>query len=82
MNDERIDDVLRIYSSIEHEGYYLKMAVAWGVSVCYIRYPEKTGLLLSDNRLDVFTHNKAIQKIRESRRISREEKERVNGWKR
>lgn len=82
VNDEWIDDVLRIYSSIEHEGYYVKMAVAWGVSVCYIRYPEKTGLLLSDNRLDVFTHNKAIQKIRESRRISREEKERVNGWKR
>ena len=32
--------------------------------------------------MDEFTHNKTIQKIRESYRVSREEKEELKTWKR
>ena len=60
----------------------MKMAVAWAVSVCYVKFPEKTEKFLLKNTLDDFTHNKAIQKIRESYRVSKEEKERLNQWKR
>ena len=35
-----------------------------------------------NNHMDDFTHNKAIQKIRESYRVSREEKEELNRLKR
>jgi hypothetical protein len=38
--------------------------------------------LLQENNLDDFTHNKAIQKIRESFRVSKEDKEMLNGLKR
>lgn len=77
-----IDRILSCFSNIHHEGYYVKMAVAWAVSVCYVKFPEKTEEFLLKNTLDAFTHNKAIQKIRESYRVSREDKERLNKWKR
>lgn len=82
INDDWIDRVLQIYENISHDGYYVKMAVAWGISVCYVKYPGKTRSLLEENRLDVFTHNKAIQKIRESYRVSKEEKDELNSLKR
>ena len=58
------------------------MAVAWAVSVCYVKFPEKTRAFLLNNELDDFTHNKSIQKIRESYRVSKAEKEELKGWKR
>ena len=51
------------------------MAVAWAVSICYIKYPEKTYSYLESCKLDNFTFNKAIQKIRESYRVPKEDKE-------
>ena len=50
------------------------MANAWLISICYIKYNSKTRLFLNNNTLDNWTHNKAIQKIIESTRISKEEK--------
>ncbi|MEE1444826.1 MAG: DNA alkylation repair protein [Blautia sp.] len=77
-----IDRILSCFSNIHHEGYYVKMAVAWAISVCYVKFSEKTEEFLRKNTLDDFTHNKAIQKIRESYRVSKEDKERLNQWKR
>lgn len=81
INDEWIDRVLEIYKGIRHDGYYVKMAVAWGISMCYVKYPEKTRALLEEKCLDTFTHNKAIQKIRESYRVTKEEKEELKKWR-
>lgn len=77
-----IDKVLQWMDRISHEGYYVKMAVAWALSVCYIKFPEKTMVLLRNNRLDDFTYNKALQKIVESYRVSAEEKKIIRGMKR
>lgn len=74
INETYIDVVLEEMKSIHHDGYYVKMAVAWAVSICYIHFPEKTQKLLKENSLDPRTHNKAIQKIRESLRISQKKK--------
>lgn len=74
VNDAYIDAVLALYGGMRHAGYYLKMAVAWGLSVCYVQYPQKTLALLESTQLDDFTHNKAIQKCRESLRVSPEDK--------
>lgn len=67
------------YSAIRHEGYYVRMAVAWAISVCYVKFPNETYDYLAQGTLDTFTHNKAIQKISESYRVSKEEKLRVRG---
>ena len=82
INEEYIDQVLEILGKVRHEGYYVKMAAAWAVSVCYVKFPEKTEVFLRKNLLDDFTHNKAIQKIRESYRVSKEEKERLKELRR
>ncbi len=87
VTEEYIDRLLEIYRKIHHEGYYVKMGVAWAVSVCYVKFPEKTKRLLERESAEAgglpdWTHNKAIQKIRESRRVSGEDKEALNRWKR
>ncbi len=75
LKEEYIDKVLNIYNEVHYEGYYVKMAVAWAISTCYVKFPEKTMKLLKKNNLDQFTYNKAIQKMIESYRISDKEKE-------
>lgn len=82
VNETYIDEVLEICGRIRHDGYYVKMAVAWAVSVCYVKFPKKTKVFLLENTMDDFTHNKSIQKIRESYRVSKEEKELLNQLKR
>ena len=82
ITEEFIDRVLDKLADIRHEGYYVKMAIAWAVSVCYVKFPKQTWELLEGDELDDFTHQKSIQKIRESYRVSKEEKEKVLGLKR
>lgn len=77
-----IHQILEIMDEIHHDGYYVKMAVAWAVSVCYVKFPKETGTFLADNHLDDFTQNKSIQKIRESYRVSREDKDALLAFKR
>lgn len=82
VDQEHIDEILRICAETRHDGYYAKMGIAWTIQVCYVKFPEKTRNLLEHNEMDDFTHNKAIQKIRESYRVGREEKEALNLLKR
>ena len=58
------------------------MAVAWLISIAYVKQKEKTLEYLKNNQLDDFTHNKAIQKIIESYRVSQKEKEFIKTLKR
>ena len=82
VNDEYIDKVLKIASNIQSNDYYVLMANAWLLSICYIKYKDKTFPLFKEPILDDFTHNKAISKIIESNRISKEEKKEIRKWKR
>ncbi len=79
---EYIVMVLRLFNSIKHDGYYVKMAVAWAISFCFIQFPNKTTKFLNNNDLDDFTYNKAIQKIIESNRIDNETKNEIRKLKR
>ncbi|HBA63983.1 MAG TPA: DNA alkylation repair protein [Lachnospiraceae bacterium] len=72
-----IDRILEAMAAISHEAYYVKMAVAWAISMCYVKFPEKTWVLLESDRLDDFTHRKSLQKIRESFQVSKGEKDRL-----
>ena len=82
IDEEYIDNVLQWMDRISHEGYYVKMAVAWALSVCYVKFPQKTMNYLKENHLDDFTYNKALQKIIESYRVSTEDKEIIRSMKR
>lgn len=82
MEEDRVEEALRLLDAVCHEDYYVKMAVAWVLSIYYVHFPEHVMPYLQKNHLDDFTYNKALQKITESRRISPEEKERIRGMKR
>lgn len=67
---EYLNKIFTICNSIRHDDYYVKTAVAWCVSACFIKFPEQTIDYLNENDLPDDTYNKAIQKILDSRRIS------------
>ncbi|MDG0808387.1 DNA alkylation repair protein [Cohnella rhizosphaerae] len=77
-----VDDVLKSMDEVSHEGYYVKMAVAWAISMCYVKFPERTESYLAGCALDDFTFNKSLQKIVESYRVSADAKQRIRGMRR
>lgn len=83
ITDEYIEEVLDYLAATEHPAYYVQMAAAWALSVCFVKYRDITmpyfreGLIKND-----WIHNKAIQKIRESYRVAAEDKELLIGFKR
>ncbi|WP_419726244.1 DNA alkylation repair protein [Terrisporobacter petrolearius] len=79
--EDYIDDVLNTLNNINHDGYYVKMAVAWAVSYAYIDFPQKTLAFLKNNNLNNFTYNKSLQKIIESTRVSKEDKDLMRSLK-
>lgn len=58
------------------------MGVAWAVSVCYIKFPERTHAWLESCSLDDWTFNKSLQKIVESYRVSDAAKQEIRAMKR
>lgn len=82
IDGEHIDDVLDHVGRYRHDGYYYKMGVAWNISVCYVKFPEKTMDFLKTCTLDDWTYNKSIQKIIESYRVSDEDKDILRKMKR
>lgn len=82
IDEEYIDRVLLLLDKVKHEGYYVKMAVAWTISICFIKFPAKTLFYLQHNTLDDFTYNKSLQKIIESLRVSPETKAMIRTMKR
>lgn len=81
-DEEYADRAFRIFDSIENNDYYVSMAVAWAVSVFFVHAPEQTWRYLRSNCLDDDTHNKALRKIIESRRVSDEDKTIIRTLKR
>jgi 3-methyladenine DNA glycosylase AlkD len=82
VEEDYVESVLNHLDQINHEGFYAKMAVAWAVSICYIKFPDSTGEFLKNNTLDDFTYNKSLQKITESTRVSKETKMSIREMKR
>lgn len=78
---EYLDYIFTNVEKIKLDKYYVKMAIAWLLSICYIKYKEETMYFLNNTNLDKWTFNKTIQKIIESRRITDEEKEKLKKLK-
>lgn len=80
LDDAFAPEQLTWVAAIERPEYYINMARAWYFSYALIKQPEAT-LPLFEQRsaqgepmLDPWTHNKSLQKARESRRMSPEQK--------
>lgn len=79
---EHCDEAFSAFSEIKNEDYYVKMAVAWATAEFYAKLPAQTLAFLSENPLDRWTHNKAVQKIKESRFTDKQTRLMLNSLKR
>lgn len=70
MREDYLERIFQITEGITHEGYYVKMAVAWLLSVCFVKFYDETKAFMQSCTLDAFTYNKALQKARESFRLT------------
>ena len=79
---EYLEKDFNIFNQIKSDKYYVKMAVAWAISICLIKFYNETIEYLENNTfLDNWTYNKAIQKAIESYRITNEQKHELRKMK-
>lgn len=75
LDDAFKPDMLRLVADVKSDEFYIKMAVAWYFSIALVKQYDITLPYIQNRVLEPWTHNKTIQKARESRRISVERKE-------
>ncbi len=73
--DEEFDPAwMERIASVRSDEYYINMMIAWYFATALAKQPDAAMAVLHEGRLDKWTHNKAIQKATESRRITDEMK--------
>ena len=68
-------DYLEMVSKIKSDEYYVNMMRAWYFATALAKQYDKTISYIENNKLDTWTHNKAIQKAIESYRVTDEHKD-------
>ena len=68
-------------AAVRSEEYYINMMIAWYFATALAKQYDETIHFIEDRKLDTWTHNKAIQKSVESRRITQEQKEYLRSLK-
>ncbi len=81
IEEEYLEKDFEIFDSITSKKYYVQMAVAWAISIAYIKFYDRTMKYLKESKIDKFTYNKAIQKSIESYRITDKQKEELRKMK-
>ncbi len=69
-------------AEIRSDEYYVNMMTAWLFAEALSKQWDEAVRFIQEKRLDVWTHNKAIQKARESHKITDERKEYLKSLKR
>ena len=73
LDEAHIDQVFAVLRNVKHDGYYVKMALAWLYATAAVNFFELTLAELENEHIDAWTRNKAYQKMRESRRFTPEQ---------
>ena len=81
LNDDFDEKYLRIVSEIRSDEYYINMMIAWYFATALAKQYDAAIPYITNKRLAVWTHNKAIQKCVESRRIDADKKEYLKNLK-
>lgn len=69
-----LPESLETVSQIRSDEYYVNMAIAWFFAEGLVQYEAQTLPYLTSHRLAPWVHNKAIQKARESLRLTPQQK--------
>lgn len=79
--DFRVEYLERV-SKIRSDEYYVNMMIAWYFATALAKQYEAALPYLMEHRLDIWVHNKSIQKARESDRVTSDHKQFLNTLKR
>ncbi len=82
LDDDFKPEYLKLVSSIKSNEYYVNMMIAWYFSTALTKQYEFAISFIENQKLDIWTHNKTIQKTIESYRITTEQKEYLRTLKR
>ena len=77
-----LPEYLEWVAKVHSKEYYVKMMVAWFFATALAKQYEETIVYLEQYRLDIWEHNKTIQKAIESYRITIEQKDYLRTLKR
>ena len=81
LDEDFKEEYLEMVSNVRSNEYYVNMMIAWYFATALAKQYEKTIPYIENKELDIWTHNKAIQKAIESYRITSEQKEYLRGLK-
>ena len=76
------EEILDIVAKVDSKEYYVRMMQAWFFATALAKQYEAVVPLLQEEGIDIWVHNKTIQKARESYRISAQQKEELKKLKR
>ena len=72
----------RMVAGVKSDEYYVNMMIAWYFATALAKQYKAVLPFIENHSLDMWTHNKAIQKSVESYRITKEQKEYLRSLKR
>lgn len=81
LDEDFVPEYLEMAAAVKSDEYYIKMAVAWYFAEALAKQWDAALPYIKAKRLEAWTHNKAIQKARESFKIGDERKELLAGMK-
>lgn len=81
LTDDYFKTILNLLVNVKSKYYYVNMAVAWALSVCFVKSFDLTYKVFKSCNLEKFTYNKTIQKCKESYRLSVKQKQLLNSLK-
>lgn len=73
LDDQHVDETFKRLRAVKHDGYYVKMALAWTYATAAVQYFDRTLAELEKPGIDPWMRAKSYQKMRESRRFSDEQ---------
>lgn len=82
VEEKYLDDIFNLIDEINLDKYYVNMGIAWVLCECFIKYRNTTLKYLLKSKINSFTFNKTISKIRDSYRVSKEDKEYLSSLRR
>ena len=81
LDDDFKPEYPRMVAEIRSDEYYVNMMIAWYFATALAKQYQTVLPFIQDRKLDVWTHNKAIQKAVESYRITDSQKEYLKSLK-
>lgn len=77
LDEKHIDEILEMAQNIKSGQFYTDMGTGWLLSVCFIKFKEKTENVMKNGKLSDEVLKITLSKIKQSKRVSKEDKEKA-----